>query len=869
MSLKNKIVFLVSAVFVLLLVVTHVVQQQIMVMSFDFLERRQATGEMNRCTRAIEGELDQMAIFCEQWPGAEGAGTYIRERKAEYIIDTMTPPLFTSNRLNFLAICDGTGRVLWSRACELPSLKILKLRPFADGSLPGDSPLLRCNGPKKVAKGMLRTEHGPLMVCSRPVSAHDSGGRNEGYLVVGRFLDSGRIRALAEQTGVKLEAFPLDPRATPPDHEAILKKIGPGAPLFFGESTSDARQVYTTISDMNGSPLLLLRAEVPRSITARGTVAIRFATLSSVVAMGFIVFFMWTLLHRIVVDPLARLTEHATTVGRSKDLSARIEVFAHDEIGSLAREFNQMVANLAESRSRLIDSANLLRATLDGLRDAVLILDASADTVVDCNPAAAEIFGRPRDRLIGIQVSDLHASGGEHERLRSLCRVGRDEREPLERLSIQMRRTGGAVFPAEYTLIPIADPNGQWVGWVNVIADLTERHRAEAEKAKLREQLFQTQKLEAVGRLAGSVSHDFSNFLAVVRGGTDKLREMLPDDGPTRAVLNSMVAAAGQAAEVARSLLAISRPTASDAGPLNLCEVVEEATDLLRNLLPASIELCVDPFEDDPLRVQANRTRLQQVILNLVINARDAMPNGGRVRITLHRTAAENEPDREGVGPGEWVALTVRDTGQGMSPEVQEHVFEPFFTTKKTGSGLGLAIIRNIVEEYGGHIEFQSNAESGSTFTVTLPLLLDRANESSTGGFDAVHGNGETLLLVGAQRHVREVSAAALESFGYRVLQADNAPHAVDLCGNAESPVQLVIIDGDDQADAAAIGLDMIRAAAGAVPAILLASGHVRPPAADLEGHTVAMRKPFPLGGLAATVARMIGLNREVSAPHG
>jgi len=869
MSLKNKIVFLVSAVFALLLAATHVVQQQTMLMSFDFLERRQAAEDMNRCLRAIQGEVDDLATFCGEWSASESLRSYVRDRKAQYVIDNMTPSMFKSNRLNFVAIRDGAGQLLWSRACELPSLKMLKLKSLCDATLPTDSPLLKTDTPERAAKGIVRTEHGSLMVCSRAILAQGDGGPIAGYLIAGRFLDPVRIRALSEHAGVKLEAHPLNPDAMARDHEAIIGKMSPASPFFFGEMTPDKRQVYAAVSGMDGLPLLLLRAEVPRSITSRGTAAIRFATLTSVVAMGFIVFYMWMLLHRIVVDPLTRLIDHATTIGRSKDLSARVEVDSHDEIGALAREFNQMVANLAASRARLVDSANLLRATLDGLRDAVLILDASADIVVDCNPAAAEVFGLPRDRLIGARVSSLHVTDGENERLRSCCRIGPDERESLERQSIPMRRSDGAVFPAEYTLIPIADPSGQWIGWVNVIADLTERHRAEAEKTKLREQLFQTQKLEAVGRLANSVSHDFANFLAVVRGGIDKLRQVLPADGPTHTVLNSMVSAAGQAAEVARSLLAISRPAATDAGPLNLCEVVEEATDLLRNLLPASIELSVDPFEDDPLVVQANRTRLQQVILNLVINARDAMPNGGRVRIALRRVAVDRAPNDARIGPGDCVTLTVSDTGQGMSPEVQAHVFEPFFTTKKTGSGLGLAIIRTIVEEYGGHIEFRSDAQSGSTFAVTLPLLgPGLTHEASGDETGVVRGNGETLLWVGAQRHVREVSAAALESFGYRVLQADSAPQAVDICLKAEPPVQLAIVDGDDQAEAAAIGLDIIRTEASDLPAILLASGPMPPPTADLDGHTATMRKPFPLGELAAAVARMIG-RKQKAASHG
>lgn len=871
MSLKTKVVLLTSLLFILMLGVTYAVQQKIIMMSFGFLERRYAADDMTRCVRAVQNELEHLSIFCSDWSAWDDTYNYVQGKNEGFITANMMATSFSSNRLNLICIGDRHGRIIWSKACELPMVTAISLSPFTDERLPADSPLLDVKRIDSVVKGVVLTERGPMLVCSQPILTSNNEGPIQGFMIMGRFLDQARVRELSTQTAVDFTVYPLDRKSLPAECRHALSMLGSGNSCHFDERDATVLDAYAVMPGIDGSPALLLRAEISRAITGQGAAAIRFAVLCSIVADAIIVFLMWRWLHRIVVDPIRKLTDHAVAIAENSDLSAKVEILTRDEIGSLAGEFNRMVSSLADFRAKLLGAVHKLRATLDGLRDAVLILDAAAETVLDCNPAASETFRLSWGQMIGLPTSRLCVNADDCVRLRRLCGAIGGEWKPVERLAIQMLRADGSVFPVEFSLIPISDQNARWVGWVCVVTDLTDRQRAESEKARLREQLFHAQKMDAVGQLASSVSHDFTNFLAVVRGGTDRLRRILPEEDAARSVLNSMSAAANQATEVARSLMTLARPTANEKQPVNLCEVVEEARDLMGNLLPESVEVLVEAFVDDPLMVHANRTQLQQVMLNLVINARDAMPQGGTVRLALTRArpAADGDASLESGDSAGFVVLTVSDTGQGMSTETLARLFESFFTTKESGSGLGLAIVRSIVEDHTGTIDVQSSPGTGTTFTIRLPLMPINADQAGAGEDATPGGHGEVLLLLAGGRHTREMAASSLESFGYRVLQTADVAHALVLCESHGGSVRLLIVDADDLAGGGLEHIEPIRGATGNVPVILLTSGENMASDGDPGGNAVTMRKPFRMADLALLVKAELGRCGEAVTSHG
>jgi signal transduction histidine kinase/FixJ family two-component response regulator len=314
------------------------------------------------------------------------------------------------------------------------------------------------------------------------------------------------------------------------------------------------------------------------------------------------------------------------------------------------------------------------------------------------------------------------------------------------------------------------------------------------------EQLRQSQKLEAIGQLAGGIAHDFNNLLTVIRGNTE-LVLMNPAQLQPLAVecLNQAVAAADRAAKLTRQLLAFSRKQVMQSQPLNLSEVVGNMSKMLKRIIGEHIELLCHCEAGLPL-AQADAGMLEQVLVNLVVNARDAMLRGGRlvIRTTSVSLDAVQVRNHDEARPGRFVTLSVADTGTGISPDHLPHIFEPFFTTKDVGkgTGLGLATVYGIVKQHQGWIEVSTEVGVGSTFTLFLPAIEAAASEPTLATNPSMPPGGrETILLVEDEDSVRSLTRRLLEKFGYTVLEAASGPAALKLCRSRSFPIDLLLTD--------------------------------------------------------------------------
>ncbi|MCM2270471.1 MAG: PAS domain-containing protein [Thermoanaerobaculia bacterium] len=384
--------------------------------------------------------------------------------------------------------------------------------------------------------------------------------------------------------------------------------------------------------------------------------------------------------------------------------------------------------------------------------------------------------------------------------------------------------------------------------------DITDRVRLESE-------LRQSQKLEAIGRLAGGIAHDFNNLLTVIGGSGELLARALPPEGPQQTLLLEIRDAAGRAAALTRQLLAFGRSQVLSPQVVELNAAVAHAGSMLRRLIGEDIDL-VSRLAPDAGHVRVDPGQLDQVILNLAVNARDAMPRGGR--LTLETAAVELDaaflaraPD---LAPGAYARLTVRDDGVGMPPEVLAKAFEPFFTTKGPGqgSGLGLSTVFGIVKQSGGHVEGTSAVGAGTCFEIVLPrVAAERPAESPVAAARGETRGRETILLVEDEESLRKLAVVALEGNGYRVLSAGNGRDALELAARqAEGGVDLLLTDlvmpGMGGRDLAAL----LRADRPGLRVVFM-SGYAED-AANGDGIAAAegayLSKPFSLAQLAATV---------------
>jgi PAS domain S-box-containing protein len=442
-------------------------------------------------------------------------------------------------------------------------------------------------------------------------------------------------------------------------------------------------------------------------------------------------------------------------------------------------------------RKRAEESLRLQSAALNAAADAIIITDR-AGGVEWFNPAFTQLTGYTAEEAIGKNLRDLVKSGKHgqafYKDLWDTILAGRPWHG-----EIINRRKDGSLYTEEQVVTPIPDASGAITHFIAIKEDITERLQLEA-------QYRQSQKMEAIGQLAGGVAHDFNNLLTVIMGNTDLLLSDTSANDPKRGPLTDVRTAAERAAGLTRQLLAFSRKQILEPKLVDVHEVVSGIEKMLRRLIGEDVELATD-LAADPSWVKVDPGQLEQVVMNLAMNARDAMPRGGRLTIRTRNVDPKEPVDLEETAGRRLrpkVAISISDAGTGIPPEVKAHLFEPFFTTKGVGkgTGLGLATVFGIVKQSGGDITVESEPGKGATFTVILPSQpAPRQRGGSSASFRAVLRGTETVLVVEDEDAVRRIVKIALESAGYRVIEARNGPEALEAARTHSGEIQLVVTD--------------------------------------------------------------------------
>ncbi|HWQ34687.1 MAG TPA: response regulator [Blastocatellia bacterium] len=442
----------------------------------------------------------------------------------------------------------------------------------------------------------------------------------------------------------------------------------------------------------------------------------------------------------------------------------------------------------------LKESRNRLAITLQSIGDGVISTD-SHGIITYLNPVAEELTGWTKEEATGRELSEVFNILDETTEAVAPNPMTRAIRDGvivgLQNHTVLVSRSGRRVF-IEDSAAPIRDEKGRITGGILVFHSVNERRHLE-------DQLRQAQKMEAIGRLAGGIAHDFNNITTVVYGQSELLLKRLSESDPARNNVEEIKKAGERAASLTRQLLAFSRKQILQPRVLDLNEIILEMEDMLRRLIGEDIELTLS-LAPALGKVKADPGQLQQVLLNLVINARDAMPQGGRLIIeTADVELSEglaSEPDT--VAPGRYVMVAVSDTGTGMTPEVQERIFEPFFTTKEQskGTGLGLSTVYGIVSQSGGCIRVHSEPGAGTSFSIYLPQAEEDIPEAGEAEpLITAPAGGETILLVEDEAMLRRLFHEILEMDGFNVLEAANGREALQMSERYQGRLHLLITD--------------------------------------------------------------------------
>jgi PAS domain S-box-containing protein len=692
-----------------------------------------------------------------------------------------------SARGEFLA---GTGD---DAPAELPSASVELAGLLADGEDSAIGPL-RAGGDR---------------LFHLVVSRVDVGGRTTGHVVVWRSMG------------------PADPR----EGNALRELIGGGARFYLANAGGD---LWTDLgSAVEAPPLDLARMErvvafdepgtgtwLAAAVPVRGTpwttviafprapiMAPALKTLGRLGLLGLLLLLLaaasaWVLSARLT-GPIAKLSDAAAGISAG-DYSRRVEIDRRDELGTLGKAFNLMGESVGDALAQLEDKVRQLAKSEEARQAA----QARLEHAVTSSGAVIRVLRPEGDRLVtdwisenvtrilGYEVAEASEPGWWRRSLHPEDRDGHAGRPPLAEVhegarEYRLRHANGAYRWLREDQRVLRDARGRPDELIAAWLDITE-HRL------LQEQFRQAQKLEEVGRLAGGVAHDFNNLLSVILGEADIALVEGAADPSARRSLAQIQTAAERAALLTRRLLTFSRKQLVEPRPLDLNEVVTGLIDMLARLVGEDLEIGTR-LAPDLGWVKADAGQVEQVLVNLVVNARDAMPEGGTLVLGTGNVELDESYERAhpAVAPGEYVMLSVSDTGTGMTDEVKAHLFEPFFTTKEPGkgTGLGLATCYAVAQQAGGHLGVYSELGVGTTVRLYLPRAehLDeasrpRAQEPSSSG-------DETVLLVEDDPGVRAVATRILTGRGYRVLEADNGESALDVLARHLRSVDLLLTD--------------------------------------------------------------------------
>ena len=602
-------------------------------------------------------------------------------------------------------------------------------------------------------------------------------------------VPAGATVAVVDRVGVTLTARPGGSGAGTPHDPRLLDRLVDGAQPLDLDGPDGVRRVYAAEPVVMPSGELVLRVVVGLPAAAaygsanlvfgRTLLAFLGVALCALAGAAFVG-------ERFLVRRIRALSSAAGRIARGESSARSGTRAGDDELGDLIRAFDRM----AESLESLTRQNQML---LDSVGEGILGTDREG-TIVFANPAAARALGRTPEEMVG---QDAH----------SLVHPRRPDGQPSPRegclLQLAMReaivkhvgdqrfwRKDGSSFPVEFVSTPMRD-GAQVVGAVLAFRDVSDRQQLE-------EQLRQAQKMEAIGQLAGGVAHDFNNLLTAILTCGRFLQEELGAAHPSRADVDMIVATGQRAAALTRQLLAVARRQQLDPRPFTLAEAVRGMEGMLRRVLGEAIALEVDL--EAPGAVRADLAQLEQVVLNLVVNARDAMPDGGRLTLSVDELAAwgPGRPTEPGLPAGPLARLRVRDTGVGMSPETQARIFEPFFSTKgpSRGTGLGLSMVYGIVTQSGGALRVQSAPGQGTEVAIYLPWHAGPPASAAAGARrEPVPGGAETVLLVEDDDAIRSLARRTLAAAGFTVLDAGSPSEALARARGHAGPLHLLLSD--------------------------------------------------------------------------
>ena len=869
MTLRRKTLLIIGATLFWLLVAFFFLTRVTLLRRFADYENQQSRQQVERASTALDNEITQLGTIARDNGIWDSAYEFVQHPDPRFLKSDFPLPLFAELRLDVAVFLNSAHQIVFRRytrqnvETEFPSeIQAALLRPDL-------LELIRKNNYK--VGGLILLPDGPMMIATTPILKSSGEGPVRGTLILGRRLNANEIHRLSLLTRLDLQVQAANDPGLPPDVRIARSNLSRLQPIVVQPVDSSTIAGYELVHGIDGEPAVVLGVRLSRRIhdEAKRTEIFLLGTAMAIgLVFGLVTMF---LLEKLVLSRLIRLGKDVAQIGAGGDLSARVKSEGADELSQLSQLINRMLADLERVGQERRQDQERYRAYIthstEGIWRCELLEPVSISLPEDkqikqlsqhlyfaeCNDALARLHGfASGQQMQGVAVRELFDMN-QPKNMAVVNKFLRSGYLALDAESVEISHDG----QTRYFLNSISGvvANGLLIRIWGSQREITEQRRLEA-------QLRQAQKMEAIGRLAGGVAHDFNNLLSVIHGYTEILMRRFQPADPAYREAKQVLTATERAAALTQQLLAFGRKQVLVPRVIDLNSVVKEMDHMLRRLIREDIDLTIRTDAKLWL-VRADPAQMEQVIINLAVNASDAMPTGGRVtletrNIELDETAARQDPS---LVPGSYVLLSVTDTGIGMDAETRARIFEPFFSTKELskGTGLGLATVYGIVQQSGGYISVYSEPGQGAIFKVYLPRAEGKLEPSlKSADFEAPPKGSGTVLLVEDDAAVRGLAREVLQEQGYTVLAAGSGEEALHAVETHAGQIDLLMTDvimpgmaGDELVEHLRLRLPGLK--------VVFVSGYASDsiPKIVTDGDTAFLQKPFPVVDLVRKVYEM------------
>jgi len=797
MTIRSKTWLLSGLVIVVLASALILTVRLIILHGFMDLEQQFALRNLKRAKNVLSSALEKLNAITGDYSSWDDTYEFVGDTgESSYKEDNFLASSFMNINVNTMLFFNGKNELVSQAFFRNADAELEPAPPALVKAVLSVSRLLGQSDTSNGRFGLVQVDTAVVMAAARPILKNDNVGPCRGTLVMCRFIDSSEIRRLSDIMGQTLSLSAVSNLKNEDDTCNLGEFARSNKPFSINAVGRDRLHGHSILADISGSNAFILTCVSDRPIYHHGLKTYYYALIwLFIIAVSFALVIFFTI-ERSVLSRIGWLKRAIDEVKRKPEISSRIPLQGKDEVTSLAQETNNMLSAIEQARARAerseLQYGLLFAQMLNGFALHEIVRDEAGTIAdyrfLDVNPAFERLTGLVKDQVIGKTAREI-LPGIEPQWIEHYARVvASGEPEHFEDFSnplckhfeVMAFKTGENRFGVTFT-------------------DITTRKKAEEERVKAQEQLAQAQKMQAVCQLAGGIAHDFNNQMTGILGYAEMLRDQLAADPKLSRFAANIIKGIRRAADLTAQLLAFARKGKYMNVPVNIHSIILEVVMLLEHTVDKRINIS-QRFSARPSFTTGDPTQLQNVILNLGINARDAMPEGGNLIFTtetasLDETFCKNHAHE--LSPGRYLQVSITDTGTGMSPEVRKRLFEPFFTTKPVGkgTGMGLAAAYGTIKHHKGAITVYTEEGKGTTFNLFLPLREETVDAATAAAQVRKIPGNPRILLVDDEEIVADMAQDLLTEIGCRVTRCSNGREAVERYRVLYPEIDLVILD--------------------------------------------------------------------------